>query len=85
MRIKKSSSLTMKKMNKNIRRVIFVVTYLAYTSIYVARLNLSISGSKLIDMNVINTVQMGVLGSVFSTVFAIGRLVNGGISDKKPP
>lgn len=72
-------------MNKNFKRIIFAVVYLAYTSIYIARLNLSMAGSGLISMNVISTVQMGLLGSVFSTVFAVGRFVNGGISDRRPP
>ena len=72
-------------MNKNFKKIIFAVVYLAYTSIYIARLNLSMAGSGLISMNIINTVQMGLLGSVFSTVFAVGRLINGGISDGRPP
>ena len=72
-------------MNKNFKKIIFAVVYMAYTSIYIARLNLSMAGSGLISMNIINTVQMGLLGSVFSTVFAAGRLINGGISDGRPP
>jgi len=64
---------------------IFTILYLAYTSIYIARINLSIAGPELISQNVLNTVQMGLLGSVFSTVYAFGRMINGGLSDRTPP
>lgn len=67
------------------KRIIFAVVYLAYTSIYIARVNLSVAGPELIDANILNTVQMGLLGSVFSTLYAIGRIINGGISDRTPP
>ena len=67
------------------QRLIFAAVYLAYTSIYIARVNLSMAGPDLIDLKVLDTVQLGMLGSVFSTVYAAGRLLNGGISDKTPP
>lgn len=65
--------------------MIFGIVYLAYTAIYVARVNLSMAGPELIANNILDTVQLGLLGSVFSTVYAAGRLVNGGLSDKNPP
>ncbi|MBE7031292.1 MAG: MFS transporter [Ruminococcaceae bacterium] len=66
-------------------RLIFIVVYLAYTAIYIARVNLSMAGPELIAANVLSTAQMGLLGSVFSTVYAVGRLINGGLSDRTPP
>lgn len=66
-------------------RVIFIVMYLAYTSIYIARVNLSIAGTELIAEEIINAVQLGFLGSVFSAVYAVGRMLNGALSDIKPP
>lgn len=72
-------------MNYKRNRIIFFVVYLAYVSIYVARVNLSMAGPDLISGNVLDTAQLGILGSVFSTVYAIGRLLNGGIGDKTPP
>lgn len=75
----------MKLSIKNTSRLIFWVVYLAYTSIYVARINLSMAGPELISGGVLDTVQLGLLGSVFSTVFASGILINGGLSDKTPP
>ena len=72
-------------MSSKYRRLIFAIVYLAYTSIYIARINLSMSGPGLIEKGIMDTVQLGLLGSVFSTVFAVGRLVNGGLSDRTPP
>ena len=66
-------------------KLIFLIVYLAYTSIYIARINLSMAGPDLTNGGVINTVQLGVLGSVFSTLYACGRLINGGLSDRRPP
>ena len=43
------------------------------------------AGSGLISADVIDTVQLGILGSAFSTLYAVGRLVNGVASDKAPP
>ena len=66
-------------------RMIFLTVYLAYVSIYVARVNLSMAGPDLISANVLDTVQLGVLGSIFSTIYSVGRLLNGGLGDKTPP
>lgn len=67
------------------RRLIFFIVYIAYTSTYIARLNLSIAGPELLANNVMSAAQMGMLGSVFSSMFALGRLLNGALSDKKAP
>ncbi len=66
-------------------RLIFFIVYLAYSSIYIARINLSVASPGLIAEGVMDTVQIGLLGSIFSTVYAVGRLVNGGLSDRTPP
>lgn len=72
-------------MSSTRKKIIFTIVYLAYTSIYIARVNLSVAGPDLISEGVLNTVQMGLLGSVFSTLYAVGRIFNGGLSDKTPP
>lgn len=71
-------------MNKK-RMIIFIVCYIAYTAIYVARLNLSMASPEMISSGIANTAQIGMLGSVFSVVYAFGRILNGFISDKKQP
>lgn len=72
-------------MNYKRSRIIFLIVYLAYVSIYVARVNLSMAGPDLISENVVDEAKLGILGSVFSTIYAMGRLLNGGLSDKTPP
>ncbi len=67
------------------KSIIFLICYIAYTSIYVARLNLSIASPELIASNVLNVAQVGFMGSAFSVIFAIGRFINGALSDRVPP
>ncbi len=67
------------------KQMIFWIVYLAYTSIYMARVNLSMAGPDMIGEGILDTVQLGILGSVFSTLYSVGRLINGGLSDKTPP
>ena len=72
-------------MSNNKKRLIFAVVYLAYTSIYIARVNLSMAGPALNELSLVDTVQLGLLGSVFSCIYATGRLFNGIIGDKMAP
>jgi len=65
--------------------LIFIICYISYASIYLARLNLSISSPELIGAGMLNESQIGLLGGVFSVIFAIGRTVFGSLSDKKAP
>lgn len=65
--------------------LIFIICYLAYTSIYIARLNLSMASPGLIDAGIMDKAQIGLLGSIFSVVYACGRLINGGIGDRCAP
>ena len=64
---------------------IFLVCYLAYTAIYIARVNLSIVSPELKNMEMLDAAEIGMLGSVFSVVYACGRMINGYIGDKQPP
>ncbi|MBE7038121.1 MAG: MFS transporter [Ruminococcaceae bacterium] len=72
-------------MTKRKQLLIFIACYLAYTSIYIARLNLTVATPGLILNGIAGNEQIGMLGGAFSVVYAIGRLINGYISDKKPP
>ncbi|MBQ0110788.1 MAG: MFS transporter, partial [Oscillospiraceae bacterium] len=54
-------------------------------SIYIARLNLTAASPALEKAGTISPEQLGILGAAFSIVFAIGRFINGSISDKKHP
>lgn len=66
------------------RTFMFIVCYIAYTSTYIARLNLTMSASELQKAG-FSASQIGLLGTIFAMVYAVGRLVNGVFSDKKPP
>ena len=72
-------------MNNKKTPIIFIICYMAYTAIYIARLNLSQASPGMLEANLLDKAQVGMLGSVFSVVYAIGRLINGGISDRKAP
>lgn len=63
----------------------YLICYLAYASIYIARLNLSMASPALKDANVLTTVQIGYLGTAFSIVYACGRLYNGFLADHVQP
>ncbi len=78
----KGETFTMKN-KKN--TVIFILCYTLYTSIYIARLNLSMASPELKSLGVLDVSQIGMLGSVFSIVYACGRLLNGALSDTTPP
>lgn len=67
------------------KTMIFLICYFAYTSIYVARLNLSMASPGLIEEGILNTVQIGMMGSIFSIIYAFGRFMNGQLSDRKAP
>lgn len=71
----------MKKANVRI----FLVCYLSYLFIYVARLNLSMAAPGLKELQVLSMEQIGLLGSAFSVVYACGRLLSGILSDRVAP
>ena len=64
---------------------LFFICYIAYTSIYIARLNLSMASPGLIEDAILTTRNIGLLGSMFSVIYAAGRLFNGYLSDKIRP
>ena len=64
---------------------IFLICYLAYVFIYVARLNLSMAAPSLKTLSILDTAQIGLLGSMFSVVYACGRLLSGILGDKTAP
>jgi len=65
--------------------IIFIAVYIAYTAIYVARLNLSMASPEMKNIGMLNSAQIGLLGSLFSVIYACGRLLNGILSDRIAP
>ncbi len=64
---------------------IFLVCYIAYLFIYVARLNLSMAAPGLKELQILSMEQIGILGGMFSVVYACGRLLSGILSDRVAP
>ena len=64
---------------------IFLIVYVAYMAVYVARVNLSVAGPVLKGLSILNSAQIGILGSCFFVVYALGRVVNGSLSDSVSP
>ena len=61
--------------------IVFLIGYLAYSAIYIARLNFSAAASLLEQEDVLSKSQIGVIGSVFSLVYALAKIPNGYIGD----
>ncbi len=65
--------------------IIYIILYLSYVTVYVSRQNLSVATPVLKELKIMDAFQIGVLGTIFSIVYSIGRLVNGRIGDKIKP
>lgn len=64
---------------------IFFLCYIAYTCIYMARLNLSMASPAMRDAGILTATQLGFIGSAFSVVYSCGRLFNGILGDRMAP
>ena len=67
------------------RARIFLIVYAAYMAVYAARVNFSVAGPALKELSILDSAQIGILGSCFFVVYALGRVVNGALSDSAPP
>lgn len=65
---------------------IFIACYLAYSTIYMCRVNLTMASPGMMEAGMLNAAQLGLLGSLFSVFYACGRLYFGGtLSDSTAP
>lgn len=64
---------------------IFLICYIAYTCIYIARLNLSMASPAMREDGILTAAQLGFIGSAFSVVYSCGRLFNGILVDRMAP
>ena len=64
---------------------VFLCCLIAYTVIYVGRVNLSVASPLMIKEGVADVARIGILGSIFSIAYAAGRLLSGRICDKTAP
>lgn len=64
---------------------VFVACWATYVVTYLCRVNYSSAMLKLSQEMQISSSQLGTIGSIFFTVYAIGQLINGWIGDKVSP
>lgn len=64
---------------------VFLICLIAYTVIYVGRVNLSVASPLMIKEGIASVAGIGILGSVFSIAYAAGRLLSGRICDRTAP
>lgn len=62
--------------------LMFLLAYLAYSSIYAARLNFSVAAACFEAIGTLNKTQIGIIGSIFSFCYAIGKIPSGYLGDK---
>ncbi len=62
--------------------LIFLIGYLAYSAIYVARLNFSVASALLEAGGILDKAQIGIIGSIFSFTYAVSKIPNGYIGDR---
>ena len=67
------------------KALVFAIVYLAYVTNYVNRLNLTMASPQMRADGILSTEQLGLMGSVFSVIYACGRLINGALSDRLSP
>ena len=67
------------------RRLFFAACWLTYVCCYLCRVNMSAALGKLEQSLEISSETLGLLGSLFFVVYAVGQLVNGFIGDRVSP
>lgn len=65
------------------RRVtVFLGITLGYGFFYVTRLSLSVVKKPMLDAGILNAAQLGQIGSILLTVYALGKFLNGVMADR---
>ena len=72
----------MQKVKEKPLIVVFLVLYLAYSSIYVARLNFSVASGLFQENHILDKAQIGIIGSIFSLTYAVAKIPNGYMGDR---
>ena len=72
-------------MKKASGRLLFLVSYLAYASLYIARLNLTVASPVMQEEQLMSASQIGIMGGGFFLFYSAGQLLNGFLGDIFPP
>ena len=65
--------------------LIALFSYLAYSCVYLCRLNLSVASVGIKELGLMTDSQIGLLSSLFLAAYASGKLMLGRVGDKLPP
>ncbi len=65
--------------------LIAIFSYLAYSCVYLCRLNLSVASVGIKELGLMTDSQIGILSSLFLAAYASGKLMLGRVGDKLPP
>ena len=65
--------------------LIAIFSYLAYSCVYLCRLNLSVASVGIKDLGIMTDSQIGLLSSLFLAAYASGKLMLGRMGDRLPP
>lgn len=77
--------MTKKPVSRGLAAVIIALLFVAYTAIYIARLNLAAASVPLEAAGKLTTAQYGIVAGLFSVVYALGRFFNGALCDRLHP
>ena len=61
---------------------VFLSTMIGYGMFYTCRINFSVAKKPMLDEGVLDTTQMGIIGSVMLIVYAVGKASNGFLADR---
>jgi OPA family sugar phosphate sensor protein UhpC-like MFS transporter len=73
---------TIDKNYKRFRTSVFVSSTIGYGIYYICRLSINVIKKPIIDAGLLTETQLGIIGSVLFFSYAIGKLVNGFLSDR---
>ena len=65
--------------------LIALLSYLAYSCVYLCRLNLSVASVSIKEQGIMNEAELGALSGIFLATYAAGKLLLGRVGDKIPP
>ena len=64
---------------------VFFIGYLAYSSLYIARLNLTVASPVMQEQGMMSASEIGLMGGIFFVLYSAGQLLNGYFGDILPP
>ncbi|MEK6580448.1 MAG: MFS transporter [Bdellovibrionota bacterium] len=76
-----TDSMAIRRLYESKRWSVFISVTLGYAFFYVTRLSLSVVKKPMLEEGIINTHQMGIIGSVLLATYAFGKFFNGFLAD----